>query len=131
MTGALRPVAPRAGSDYPTSLSQFLDWFHSDAGCARYLERLRWPDGFSCPKCGHDKAWVTRRHLHVCSACGKQTSLIAGTIFEGTRLPLLTWFRAAWMVSSSKGGVSAKELHASWESATGHRGCCCRSCVSR
>jgi hypothetical protein len=65
---------------------------------------------FSCPKCGHDKAWITGRYLYVCAACGKQTSLIAGTIFEGTRLPLLTWFRAAWMVASNKGGVSAKEL---------------------
>jgi transposase-like protein len=122
MSAAPQPVGPRAGVDYPTSLSQFLDWFGSDADCARYLERLRWPDGFSCPKCGHDKAWITRRYLHVCSACGKQTSLIAGTIFGGTRLPLLTWFRAAWMVSSSKSGVSAKELqrelgigyHAAW-----------------
>lgn len=80
------------------------------------------PDGFSCPKCGQDKAWVSNRYLHICATCGKQTSLIAGTFFEGTRLPLLTWFRAAWLVSSSKGGVSAKELqrelgigyHAAW-----------------
>jgi transposase-like protein len=110
MSAALRQLGPRAGTDYPTSLSQFLDWFGSDADCARYLARLRWPDGFSCPKCKHDKAWITRRYLYVCASCGKQTSLIAGTTFEGTRLPLLTWFRAAWMVSSSKGGVSAKEL---------------------
>ena len=65
---------------------------------------------------------MTKRYLYVCSECRHQTSLIAGTIFEKTRLPLLTWFRAAWMVSSSKGGVSAKELqrelgigyHAAW-----------------
>jgi hypothetical protein len=42
--------------------------------------------------------------------CGKQTSITAGTIFEKTRLPLLTWFRAIWMLTSSKSGVSAKEL---------------------
>lgn len=104
MSAALRPVGPRAGVDYPTSLSQFLDWFGSDADCARYLARLRWPDGFSCPKCDHDKWWPSKRHLYVCVAS------------------LLTWFRAAWMVSSSKSGVSAKELqrelgigyHAAW-----------------
>lgn len=122
MSVAQQPVGPRAGTDYPTSLSEFLDWFGSDADCARYLAELRWPEGFSCPKCSHDKAWITSRFLYACSACDKQTSLIAGTIFEGTRLPLLTWFRAAWMVSSSKSGVSAKEVqrelgigyHAAW-----------------
>lgn len=122
MSAALRPVGPRAGVDYPTSLTQFLDWFGSDADCARYLARLRWPDGFSCPKCGHDKWWPSKRYLYVCAACGRQTSLTSGTIFDGTRLPLLAWFRAAWMVSSSKSGVSAKELqrelgigyHAAW-----------------
>jgi Transposase zinc-ribbon domain len=112
MSAALRPVGPRAGVDYPTSLSQFLDWFHSDADCARYLARLRWPDGFSCPKCRKQtKAWVTKRYLYVCSECRHQTSLIAGTIFEKTRLPLLTWFRAAWMVSSSKGRGQGDRRH--------------------
>jgi transposase-like protein len=122
MTAALQRVGAKAGADYPTSLSQFLDWFQSDVECARYLAGLRWPDGFSCPKCKHEKAWITNRYLYVCAECGKQTSLTAGTILEGTRLPLLTWFRAAWMVSSSKAGVSAKELqrelgigyHAAW-----------------
>lgn len=111
MSAALRQVGPRAGVDYPTSLSQFLDWFGSDADCARYLARPRWPDGFSCPKCKRQtKAWMTNRYLYVCADCRHQTSLLAGTVFEKTRLPLLTWFRAAWMVSSSKAGVSAKEL---------------------
>jgi transposase-like protein len=105
----LRP-GPRAGTDYPSSLSQFLDWFHTDDDCAAYLARLRWPDGFSCARCGPSKAWLTKRHLYVCAKCGRQTSITSGTIFEKTRLPLLTWFRAIWMLTSSKSGVSAKEL---------------------
>ncbi len=109
---AARPSrsGPRAGADYPSSLSQFLDWFQTDTDCAAYLARLRWPDGFSCPSCGPGDAWLTKRHLYVCAACGRQTSITAGTIFEKTRLPLLTWFRAIWMLTSSKSGVSAKEL---------------------
>ncbi|MFN0027847.1 MAG: transposase [Acidimicrobiales bacterium] len=105
MSAAPRPVGPRAGGDYPTSLSQFLDWFGSDADCARYLERLRWPDGFSCRTCGHEKAWITRRYLRVCAACGKQTSLIAGTVFEGTRIHrarIGTPWRARTLRTSSK-----------------------------
>jgi transposase-like protein len=101
---------PRAGADYPSSLSQFLDWFQSDGDCAAYLARLRWPDGFSCRSCRASDVWLTKRHLYICTTCGKQTSVIAGTIFEKTRLPLLTWFRAIWMLTSSKSGVSAKEL---------------------
>jgi len=96
--------------DYPSSLTQFLDWFHSDADCWAYLARLRWADGFSCPRCGPGQAWLSNRHLYICSACERQTSVLAGTIFEKTRLPLLVWFRAIWFVTSSKGGVSAKEL---------------------
>lgn len=109
---AARPSrsGPRAGADYPSSLSQFLDSFQTDADCAVFLARLRWPDGFSCPRCGPSDAWLTKRHLYVCAACGKQTSITARTIFEKTRLPLLTWFRAIWMLTSSKSGVSAKEL---------------------
>jgi len=106
-----RGVEQATSVGYPRSLAEFLDSFQSDADCARYLTTLRWPDGFSCPRCAKQTtAWTTKRHLYVCAECGHQTSLIAGTIFEGTRLPLLTWFRAAWLVSSSKGGVSAKEL---------------------
>ncbi len=110
MAAAPPSSGPRAGADYPSSLSQFLERFQSDADCAAYLARLRWPDGFSCPACGHGDAWLTKRLLYVCAKCGRQTSVTAGTIFEKTRLPLLTWFRAIWFVTSSKSGVSAKEL---------------------
>ncbi len=111
MATAARPqIGPRAGTDYPSSLIEFLDWFQSDEDCARYLAKLRWEDGFSCPRCGPGDAWLTKRGLYACTACDKQTSVLAGTIFEKTRLPLLLWFRAIWFVTSSKAGVSAKEL---------------------
>ena len=123
MATAARPqIGPRAGTDYPSSLIQFLDWFPTDEDCARYLAKLRWDEGFSCPRCGPGDCWLTARGLYVCSACQKQVSVLAGTIFEKTRLPLLTWFRAIWFVTMSKGGMSAKELqrelgcsyHAAW-----------------
>ena len=111
MAAAARlPVGPRAGTDFPSSLIGFLDWFQSNEDCARYLARLRWEDGFCCARCGPGDTWITKRGLYVCASCGKQTSVLAGTIFEKTRLPLLLWFRAIWFVTSSKGGVSAKEL---------------------
>lgn len=99
-----------AGIDYPANFSEFLDWFLTDEDCWRYLIRLRWPDGFRCPACGGSEAWLTKRHLFVCAECQRQTSVTVGTIFEGSRLPLLQWFRAAWLITSQKRGVSATTL---------------------
>jgi transposase-like protein len=53
---------------------------------------------------------MTARGLLRCSACQRQTSLIAGTIFEGTRKPLRNWFQAMWHVTSQKSGGSALGL---------------------
>jgi len=77
-----------------------------------YLIRLRWPDGFRCPACGEAKAWPVRVRptLFHCAACGRQTSVTAGTIFQDTRTPLTTWFRAMWWVTSQRTGASAKDL---------------------
>ena len=68
----------------------------SDAACpvVEDLEQLRWPEGFRCPRCGAPKAWPVRRRWWQCAACAHQTSVTAGTIFQDTRTPLVTWFRA-------------------------------------
>jgi len=84
--------------------------FSSEAACREYLFQLRWPDGFRCPRCGHDKAWRTGRSLFVCAGCGRQVSVTAGTIFQDTRKPLSMWFRAIWWVTSQKTGTSALGL---------------------
>ena len=52
------------------------------------MEQLRWPDGFRCPKCGGAKAWRRRTGLFECAACGRLTSVTAGTMFQDTRTPL-------------------------------------------
>ncbi len=75
-----------------------------------YLIQMRWPDGFVCPSCGGPKAWRTGRTLFHCAGCGRQVSVTAGTIFQGTRKPLQMWFRAMWWVTSQKNGASAKGL---------------------
>ena len=101
---------PVGGVAYPRTLQEFDRWFASEAACAEYLQRLRWPKGFRCPGCGGSKAWSTGRGLLRCGACQKQTSPVAGTIFEGTRKPLRTWFQAMWYVTNQKSGVSALGL---------------------
>jgi hypothetical protein len=102
-----RAAHPVGGVDYPRTFKEFDEWFATDEGCARYLVRLRWPRGYYCPSCDGTKGWLTARRLMHCSGCGRQTSLTAGTVFEGTRKPLRTWFQAMWYVTSQKFGASA------------------------
>jgi transposase-like protein len=96
--------------DYPRTLAEFEARFSTEATCRAYLEQLRWPDGFRCPRCSHPKAWPVRTVWFQCAACGRQTSVTAGTIFQDTRTPLTTWFRAMWWVTSQKTGASALQL---------------------
>lgn len=101
---------PVAGVDYPATLVEFDQWLSSEEACSDFLQRVRWPEGFRCPACGASAAWRTGRGQFRCSVCQRQTSATAGTIFEGTRKPLRTWFKAMWYVTSQKHGVSALGL---------------------
>ena len=96
--------------DYPKNLLEFEERFSCEEACLEYLARLRWPEGFRCPRCQHHKAWLTKRKLFHCADCGYETSLTAGTIFQDTRKPLQLWFRAIWYIVGQKSGVSAKGL---------------------
>lgn len=98
---------PRAGRDYPRDWPEFQRFFPDERACLDYLERLRWPQGFRCPACGSKEGWRTKRDLWVCRACERQTSVTAGTLFAGTRTPLLNWFAAIWQLVSQKQGMSA------------------------
>jgi len=96
--------------DYPRTIAELEARFSSEEECRKYLVNLRWPEGFRCPRCNGVKAWPIRQMLYQCSLCGHQTSVIAGTIFESTRKPLVMWFRAIWWVVSQKNGASALGL---------------------
>ena len=89
---------------------EFDEWFASEADCEDFLRRLRWPEGFYCPGCGAAGGWETSRGLFRCSSCARQTSVTAGTLFEGTRKPLRLWFQAMWYFTNQKHGVSALGL---------------------
>lgn len=105
-----------AGEHYPRDLVEFSAWFPDDEACLDYLAWLRWGDfGFVCPHCG-SVAHGWRRadgRSYDCGACGKRSSVTAGTIFEKTRVPLTVWFRAAWEMTARPQGVSARNLQRS------------------
>ena len=84
--------------------------FGSEQACWDYLLKLRWPDGFVCPRCSSRTAWTTSRRLLVCASCRHHASVTAGTIVQDTRKPLTLWFRAIWWVTAQKHGTSALDL---------------------
>ena len=89
---------------------QFFERCITEAQCKDRLCQLRWPNGFVCPKCGHDKAWKINGILYECAKCGRQTSATAGTMFQGTRKPLQIWFEAMYWVAAQENRVSIKEM---------------------
>ena len=94
------------------SEAEFERQYGTEQACREALFRWRWPEGFECPSCGERRhSAIQSRQLFQCSACRRQTSLTAGTIFAATKVPLRTWFRAlyhvtqttAWPSSTSSG----------------------------
>jgi transposase-like protein len=96
--------------DYPRTIAEFERRFATEADCRAYLARLRWPMGFCCPRCAGTGNWSTKRALMMCTHCGHQASVTAGTIFHRSHLPLRTWFRAIWWITNQKYGISALGL---------------------
>jgi predicted RNA-binding Zn-ribbon protein involved in translation (DUF1610 family) len=98
----------------PPTLREFAKLFPDDAACAVYLEERRWPDGFVCPECGSLTAWKleTKRWTWECRDCGRQTSVTAGTVMHGSKVPLRDWFMAAHLLATHSNGMSALQLQA-------------------
>lgn len=94
-------------NDYPRTVIELRDQLPDELACRQYLARLRWPDGFICPRCQSRDAWLTARGLYHCRQCDYQVSVTAGTLFADTNLPLRLWFEAVWHVTNPKYGASA------------------------
>lgn len=106
---------PVAGRDYPRSFGEFRAWFASDADCRDYLEWLRWPDGFVCPRCAQPGGWRLGDGRFECASCSARSSVTSGTVFDKTRTPLTVWFQACWEFATAKDGVSALSLQRTLE----------------
>ena len=96
---------------FPSTLLEFEKQFATEEQCRDYLFKIKYPNGFICPQCGHNEYWLTKtNHLLHCKNCGRQTSLKAGTIMESSKKPILLWFRAIFLIAFQKTGISAKNL---------------------
>lgn len=111
------------------NLSSLAQHFSDEHAAYVLVERIRWPHGPTCPHCGvvghayrlapkggerrTRTGKVSYRSLWKCGACRKQFSVLVGTIFEGSKIPLSKWLLAVHLMCAGKNGVSAHELHRS------------------
>src|SRR5215831_11734748 len=92
-------------------LMTLFEKFGNDEKCRMYLEKLRWPEGVRCTRCGSEKiSRIYKRNQFICDPCNYQFSATSGTIFHDSHLPLMKWFAAIYLLSESKKGMSALQL---------------------
>lgn len=95
------------------SMPEFFDTYGTAEQCEALVRGWRWPEGFICPRCEgtwHSEFRRQDRLYFQCGACRYQCSLVSGTIFESSKLPLLKWFLAMHLMTQAKNNVSALEL---------------------
>jgi len=108
------------------NLSTLAKHFSDEAAAWELVEKMRWPDGPVCPHCGDkNRAYfikprngqrttstgrVTYRRLWKCKVCRRPFSVLVGTIFERSQVPLSKWLLALYLMSANKNGIAANEL---------------------
>ena len=89
--------------------AEFERRYGSEAQCFSALLATRQAAGMACPACANVRIYVSGRRIG-CTRCNRRWSITSGTIMAGSKLPLVTWFRAMHAMTSTKQGVSAVEL---------------------
>lgn len=106
---------PRGGAQHPRSTGEFQSWFATDEDCLDYLDWLRWPQGFVCPRCENPGGWLVAGGSYKCASHKAQTAVRAGTLSDRRRTPLTVWFAACWLFATQKDGVSAQSMQRALE----------------
>lgn len=92
-------------------LIQLIKKYPNQESCLRYLEEQRWGNDIKCPYCqGLKTKRVKNEQRHKCYSCNKSFSVLVGTIFEATKLPLQKWFIAIYLIVDAKKGISSLQL---------------------
>jgi transposase-like protein len=100
------------------SIIEIFNRFSTEEACITHFEKIRWPKGLRCVRCGGDKIHKFEaegktgkdRYLYHCNECRYQYSVTVGSIFHNSRMTLTKWFLAIYLICSNKKGISAKEL---------------------
>ena len=90
---------------------KLMEAFDTESECREYLEGLRWPKGLECPRCkGKTISRIAKRDQFDCDSCRYQFSVMSGTIFHDSHLPLPKWFAATYLLCESRKGMSANQI---------------------
>ncbi len=93
------------------NMMRLMSEFGTEDKCREILEELRWPEGIKCTRCQSDKiSRIKDRNQFDCDVCRYQFSVLSGTIFHDTHLPLQKWFVAIYLTVESKKGMSANQM---------------------
>jgi transposase-like protein len=96
----------------PNTLQAAIQHFSDEQVCIDTVAALRWPQGVTCPACGHKEHYYLKTQKRwKCKDCNRQFSVKLGTIFEDSAIPLNKWLVALWMLTSCRNGVSSYEVH--------------------
>lgn len=94
-----------------TSLFDIAINFDTPDKCKDAIAQSRWADGdVICPYCGRHHCRKRKYGRYICSGCRNPFSVMVGTIFENTKISLVKWFMAMYLISSHKKGVSSAQL---------------------
>ena len=97
----------------PTTLPEFCNLFSTIESCEEYLIKVRWPNGFVCPRCSGKKGYhIQKRAIIECanSTCRYHASLTSGTVMHRSKQDLRTWFWAAYLVTTFTPGISGVQF---------------------
>ena len=91
----------------PKNQIEFEQMFSTEEQCLEFIKKIRFPEGYHCPKCKSTEHWLNNRNLMVCKTCKFELSVTSGTFFHKSKLPLVVIFRTIWWMIAQKNGVSS------------------------
>ena len=92
------------------TLADLYHAFSDNQVALAHFKSIRWRDGEFCPYCGVDKVYTLKANRYQCSECRNTFSILVGTIFENTKLPLKVWFGAIWLLTNHPKGIASTTL---------------------
>lgn len=112
-----RPKVHKPNKTQP-SIFEVMNKFATEEACIAHFERIRWPEGPRCLRCGGERVHKFEaegktgkdRYLYHCNDCRYQYTVTVGTIFHDSHMSLTRWFLAIYLICSAKKGISAMEL---------------------
>src|ERR1017187_10382555 len=93
------------------TLTEFIEYFKDEDTCRKHFAKIRFAGGEYCPHCGHDTIYTFNDgKRYRCAKCKRDFTVITGTVFGETKLPLKKWFIAIYLLSTTSKGISSVQL---------------------